>query len=234
MGDVGSRVLKALAAAANPAFWRAQIGERQAKAFESRYGADVRVQVPVRDMQGVHPNLTRHAVHYEPSAIPKFRRAMGVVARRTGASLSEYSFVDIGSGKGLVVMLAARLPFRTVHGVEMAPELHRIAEANVRAFIRKEPRAAPITLACMDALQFALPSGKLVVYLYNPFDEELTARFVERLTRAAADRPAPMLIVYINPVHRRLLESNAFRALHDEPALIVYELALAPAQHQRR
>src|SRR3712207_1728851 len=105
----------------DPAFWRATLATREAQAFDRRYGTDTTRRLAVEAMRDVPIELARHAVHYEASAIPKFRRAMRVVGAVLGATLPQYAFVDVGSGKGLVVMLAAWFPFRQVVGIEMTP-----------------------------------------------------------------------------------------------------------------
>lgn len=228
-------MLAALASLASPAFWRAQIARRKALAFDRRYGVDTRMKVPVEEMQDVDATLARHAVHYEASTIPKFERAMNVIRRRLGPALNGFTFIDVGSGKGLVVMLAARLPFRAVIGVEMTPELHRIAQANIRLFEQRAKFGAPVQLACMNALEFPLPASDLIAYLYNPFDEDLTQRFVQRLEAAACEHKSRLLVAYINPVHRRVFAARArFSPLLDDPALVVYEYLADQASQPTR
>jgi hypothetical protein len=185
-------------------FWRATIAARQGRAFDRRHGTDTVERLPVAAMRDVPIDLARHAVHYEPSALPKLQRALRVVVRTLGARLPEFSFVDIGSGKGLVVMLASRHPFRLVLGVEMAPELHAIAERNLARY-RIGGRSAPSRVVQGDALRVELPPGNLVVYLYNPFDAAVLEPFVDRLADVAADG-RELLIVYVNPQHAHLLE----------------------------
>ena len=43
----------------------------------------------------------------------------------------EFSFVDYGSGKGRVLMLAAAYPFRRILGVEFSESLDRVARDNI-------------------------------------------------------------------------------------------------------
>jgi methylase of polypeptide subunit release factors len=43
----------------------------------------------------------------------------------------DFTFIDLGSGKGRALVLALSYPFRRVVGVEFALELHRVAEANL-------------------------------------------------------------------------------------------------------
>jgi len=45
----------------------------------------------------------------------------------------EYSFVDFGSGKGRVLIAAAKHPFLQVVGVDHSRDLHQAATANMRS-----------------------------------------------------------------------------------------------------
>jgi hypothetical protein len=206
----------------SPAFWRAQMAHGEAWAFDRLHATDTRAPLPVEAMRSVPADLARHAVHYEASAIPKFRRAMRVVRRILGGRLPEFSFVDVGSGKGLVVMLAARQRFREVVGLEMAPELHAKAERNCSQFRAGQRRLAPMRLLQGDALRLELPPGHLVVYLYNPFDDVLLDRFLDRLDEIATDG-REILLVYVNPLHRvRLEEADRYVALYVHRTFAVF------------
>src|SRR5687768_17287549 len=60
------------------------------------------------------------------------------------------TFVDLGSGKGRVVLLASRYPFRAVVGIEHRAALHAAAERNRQIFERSGERRSPIHLLCGD------------------------------------------------------------------------------------
>jgi tRNA1(Val) A37 N6-methylase TrmN6 len=45
-----------------------------------------------------------------------------------------YDFVDFGSGKGRVLLIASQFPFCQVIGVEFDRRLHAIAQENIRLF----------------------------------------------------------------------------------------------------
>jgi hypothetical protein len=208
-------------------FWRSKHAEWQAVRFDRRWQTDTRVRTPVAAMQGVPAELAIHAVHYEGSSIPKLQRALKVVQRHLGSTLARYSFVDFGSGKGLVVMLASRYPFHDIHGVEMASDLHAIAESNIRKFRAQQSRCAPITLVCGNALEFDLPAANLVAYLYNPFDAFVMRRCVARLVDAAG-RDGQLIVVYVNPVHREIFDGDGrFERLFHDATLSVFRLRQA-------
>ena len=59
-------------------------------------------------------------------------------------------FLDLGSGKGRVVLEAARRPFRRVIGVEISPELNAIAARNLEAS-RRRLRAQDVRFITADA-----------------------------------------------------------------------------------
>jgi len=56
------------------------------------------------------------------------------VLSRLPRRYQDYTFVDFGSGKGKVVLLAPRLPFRKVIGLEFAQQLIAVAQRNIRSF----------------------------------------------------------------------------------------------------
>ena len=48
--------------------------------------------------------------------------------------LSQFSFVDFGSGRGRVLLAAAEKPFQLVRGVEFCKRLHGEAERNIQDY----------------------------------------------------------------------------------------------------
>lgn len=78
-------------------------------------------------------------------------------------------FVDLGSGKGKSLILAADYPFKKIIGVEFPPELHQTAVRNIALFSREKCIQEQIQLLCMDAEQYELPTENIVLFLYNPF-----------------------------------------------------------------
>jgi CelD/BcsL family acetyltransferase involved in cellulose biosynthesis/SAM-dependent methyltransferase len=186
--------------------------------FDWRNSVDTDTRIAVADLPDIDARLARHAVHYEATSIPKFERAMDVVGRRADG----FTFVDLGSGKGRVLMLAARRAFQRVIGVEISQRLHAAAGANVAAFRRRTPRAAPIECLCADASGYELPEGDLLVFLYNPFDAALLVKARDRMLAACARSSRRLCVVYINPLHHTLFENDEFTCDHRDSSFAVY------------
>lgn len=202
-----------------PTFWRQKIAAWRARLFDARHGLETNVVVPVSELRDVAENLARHAVHYEPSTLPKFERAMRAVA----IDHKRFTFVDYGSGKGRVLLLAARYPFRKVMGVEMSRALHEQAGANIDAWLRRARLVAPIERICGDARDLPVPDGDLVAYFYNPFDELVLREVWSRLSAATAGTTRAMVVMYINPAHRKVFdEAKDLHCVYDDSAVLVY------------
>lgn len=117
---------------------------------------------------------------------------------RLKVDFSEFTFIDLGSGKGRAVILAASHPFRRVIGVEFAAELHEAAKRNIASMPYS---SAEIQLVHGDAAAYDFPDGPLIVYLFNPFGSIVVRRIVNALLASWHANPRPIRVVYANPVH---------------------------------
>lgn len=134
---------------------------------------------------------------YEPTPADAFRKMIGTLP----ASLEDFTFVDFGSGKGKVVLLASAHAFRRIVGVELWPDLHQIARKNLRRY-RGEVRCRSVELVCCDAAEYPIPEEPAVFYFFNPFRENVLSRVLENI-RASLDRhPRPVFVIFYAPVRR--------------------------------
>src|SRR6185369_13533800 len=107
------------------------------------------------------------------------------------ADFSDFIFVDLGSGKGRALLLASEYPLREIVGVEVQPELHRIAQDNVARFNSSARKCNRITSLCMDAREFVFPDDPLVVYLFNPFPDYVLEIVLRNLRESLEKYPRP-------------------------------------------
>ena len=186
----------------------------EAAAFDGARGLDTGGTVQMFDLTVASPNAA-HAGPYIAAGPDHFRAAMALVDGDVAGS----TFVDLGSGKGRALLLAAQYPFAAIVGVEFAAELHAICCANIARF-----GDARISNRLGDAEQFAWPAGPLVVFLNNPFDAPLLARVVERLTATLRAHPRWARVVYLNPAAPELFREAGWRVVADEGSRTVFAL----------
>jgi SAM-dependent methyltransferase len=121
-------------------------------------------------------------------------------------------FVDVGTGMGRVVFMAARRPFKRVIGVERSDRLNQVAGAVID---RNRHRLAcqDIELLCVDALEWEIPDDVTVVYLSCPFPDHLFEMLVDRLVASIDRSPRPMnLIYYFGTARAHEIVANTGRA----------------------
>lgn len=166
------------------------------------------------DPEAVGPNI-EYATHYEPTPVVEADRVLDAIP----PPLERTTFVDVGSGMGRVVLLAARRPFRTVVGIEISPALHEIARGNLRRFDDPERRCRDVRLVRADAATYRFPRGDLAVYLYNPF----RAPVLRRMLRHLVAQPREVTLLYHTPVERGVVEAHdAFELVDDFGYAAVY------------
>lgn len=127
---------------------------------------------------------------------------------------SDYTFVDLGSGMGRMLLLAAEYPFRKIQGVEFAAELHGLAQQNISRYRHPARRCADIESVHSDASEFRFPEGKLVLYLFNPFGPEILTRVLANLESSLAQNPRHIVMVILNPEFASLVDSTPYLHLY--------------------
>ncbi len=158
------------------------------------------------------------ATRYEPSGAGMVRATLA----QLGIDYADYAFVDYGSGKGRVLIVAAGFAFKSVAGVEFSRELHEIAEQNIALLPPEAVRAGVVSALHGDAAAFEPPPGNLVCYLYNPFGPPVISQVARRLASHRDESGCRVIVVYVDPVHRAAFEEiGKFVVVEDRPNILI-------------
>jgi SAM-dependent methyltransferase len=189
--------------------------------FDVEHKVDTSGFITGPDLASHHPNSLLATGYY---GIPpsRFRHILDRwAATLCEIEVSDYTFVDIGCGKGRAVLLASELPFLEVIGVELDTALAATATANLQSWRATHLSAAPTRILCADASSFAIPSTPCLLYLYNPFATPLVAALIEQVLCSFRDHPRTIVIVYVNPAADHLFaQSTSFERLWSGPLSI--------------
>jgi SAM-dependent methyltransferase len=151
---------------------------------------------------------------YQPTDPAGFRETLDALAANAHLDYSDFTFLDLGSGKGRTLLMASDYPFRRILGVELLPSLHHIAQENLRQCNNDSQQCLSIASLCADATTFPLPDEPLVIYLFNPFGESGLRRVVSNLEQSLRRNPRPVFLLYYNPLLEHVLaESSALRRI---------------------
>jgi predicted RNA methylase len=117
-------------------------------------------------------------------------------------------FVDFGAGKGKALVMAGRLPYRRVVGVEMDSELAGIARRNI-ARVQPRLRAGLVECEIASALDWEFPDDASTVFMYNPFFGPTFRGALTRVFDSYDRNPRRLHIVYQYPLeHNWLIASG--------------------------
>lgn len=182
------------------AYWRAR--GKVARAIEPRGLEDTSASVQLDEFGLDNPDWN----YYAPSGWRWLRLALREMEVR-----DTDVFVDFGSGKGRVLLEAARHPFARVVGVEVSEQLNEVARRNLA---RRGHRFAcrDVEVVTSDAADFVVPDDLTVAYLYNPFAGHTFDAVVRNMVESLDRRPRKVTVIYANPqMGAVLLASRRFR-----------------------
>ena len=120
-------------------------------------------------------------------------------------NFAEFTFIDLGSGKGRTLLMASDYPFGRIVGVELLPALNYIARENLAQYKSDSQKCFTLESICADAGQFSFSAGPLLIYLFNPFPEPVLRRVLANLRRALDESPRMAYMIYYNPQHADVL-----------------------------
>ena len=181
---------------------------RAAHPFDVQHGMQTDGLIAGHDLAVGHVN-DRFIAGYAAIPPSRFRGAMKKwLQSRPAHAVGDYTFIDFGCGKGRAVVLASEMPFREVIGVELNTGLARLAQENAEVWRKAGKALSPIRIVCGDALELEWPAGPCLVYLYNPFGEQVMRQLVERLRNQFGERPRDLEVIYQKPEQAAVFEGG--------------------------
>jgi SAM-dependent methyltransferase len=140
---------------------------------------------------------------YQPTVEEEFAAIMQHLAT---VDLETFTFIDLGSGKGRALLLAAMYPFARIVGVEVQPELDAIARDNIARFHRPGQQCDRIESLCADAREYDFPPTNIVLYLFNPFPDYVLREVLTNLVVSARRSPRSIFVLYNAPFEKQEFE----------------------------
>lgn len=110
-------------------------------------------------------------------------------------------FIDFGSGKGKILLLASRLGFRRVIGVEFSAKLCAFANQNVDVYRRKIPVGTEVEVVCTDAAQYPIPDDANVFFMFNPFGMAVMETVADNIKISLNRKQRSIWMIYNDPVY---------------------------------
>jgi SAM-dependent methyltransferase len=180
--------------------------DRSEDDFDLRYGTDTGGIEPLWKFK-IGSQNARFGVRYEATQEEELADAVNYLHE----DIHTFTFIDLGCGKGRTLLVASSLCFKKVIGVEFVAELAEIARTNLL-----KRRIANAVVVHADAADFQFPDSDTVVYLYNPFSQEVLQKVVANLRECCSKK---LYVIYKAPQCAEVFDSSGFlRRFGNPPA----------------
>ncbi|MGA1237641.1 MAG: methyltransferase domain-containing protein [Limisphaerales bacterium] len=163
--------------------------------WDWRHGTETLTRIPPDQLQTDSDNKQWAQYYGATKAGPLMK-----LFRRLGLG-KDNTFVDLGCGKGRVVMLAAQHGFKRVVGVDFSSELCGVAERNIAEFRKRRAVDADIRILHSDVVEYAVGSNDSVFFLYDPFSKEVLSKVLENIRLSLIAEPRNLCLIYNSPRH---------------------------------
>lgn len=129
--------------------------------------------------------------------------------------LKTKNFIDLGSGKGRALFCAEYSGFDHLIGVELDPELVKIAEENIPLYTKKR-KESHFTFICENVLNYEIPQNTGVIYFFNPFSETIMSQVEKKVTEHCKKTKEEIFIVYVNPQFEKVWSNAGYKEFYRE------------------
>lgn len=169
--------------------------------FDWKYGTDTMRWVDRNSLDTQSDNRS-HSAPYRATKVGPLLQLLNTLNLPRDSN-----FVDIGSGKGRVLLIASQYGFRKVVGIEFSGELCAIARKNVEAFSRNARPLSVIEVIETDATKYRFGAEDRVFFMYNPFDAFILAKVVDNIQSSLEENPRKAWLIYNTPLHHEVIKS---------------------------
>lgn len=160
--------------------------------FDSVYDVDTADPVELWELPDADQQWVGRNARYAPTPVRSVRNALS----RCDVRHEEATFVDVGCGKGRVLLLATELPFRRIVGVEASKALCDIARNNVERASLTHEGCERISVVHADATEFDIPEDAALFYFYEPFALDVSMAVLERIEDSVQRHPRRVVLCF--------------------------------------
>jgi hypothetical protein len=169
--------------------------------FDLEHGTDTSGLIAAEDLLDNRRRKNIHNTGFYATAPSMFQQAFA----RLDIDFEKFTFVDLGAGKGRIMLLASNFPFQRVLGVEFVPELHAIATRNIALYQPAVRQCHDVQCILSDVRDFDFPDAPLVIFMWHPFVGPVFEKVMTNLEESLQRNPREAYLVYLKPQYEHLV-----------------------------
>jgi SAM-dependent methyltransferase len=199
--------------------WESTPGQRRRRYGDAEYDWDYRGDTTSATVGWRERLLGHFHSPYQPTEPALFREMIANLK----IDFQEFTFIDIGAGKGRTLLMAADYPFRRILGIELLPVLYRVSQKNLSSYKSDSQQCFAVEAMCGDARGFVFPIEPLVLYLFNPLPEAGMIDIMNNLVHSLSQYPRVAYLLYRNPLFENVLARYpAFNKIAGTPQYSIF------------
>lgn len=186
------------------------------KRFDRKHNVDTSGAIYLRELEIDSDNVNQGEL-YDAFPYGSFLQLVKCLP----LDVTEYTFVDFGSGKGRVLLSASDRPFASIIGVEFSKQLHDVAVTNITSYRNARQKCFNLKSTCMDAIDFSIPKGKCILFFFSPFQGHVLEQVICNVKKSYIEDPRHMMILFVtdpgtHPVPMHVVEAQGVFAVVEE------------------
>ena len=170
--------------------------------FDWKHNVNTIERFEIRKCDTIGTNAA-FGVSYSPTRVRALRNCLQALNLPRGGSL-----VDLGAGKGRVLLVASEFGFKKIIGVEFSNYLSDIARDNINRYKAQSNNLADIKMIHADVVDFVWNDDESVIFMFHSFGEPVLNKVISNIVCSWVRNPRSLWLIYHNPVHKDSIEKN--------------------------
>lgn len=169
-----------------------------------KYGSNTFATIELKNLTLVNGDIKK-ASRYEAVSFYMLEKLFSAFRKISGQS----SIVDLGCGKGRVMMVAAHFGFTEITGIDFAREVCEDAIVNMQKKQKQFPEIKWKVLN-QNVQDYEIGPSDSVFFMFNPFTQSVLRKFLKNLDASCDQFPRTTYFLYASPQHQKLLLDNGY------------------------
>jgi len=168
------------------------IGKLNNRLFDLKHGLDTKPHLDMATAikKGLKYEDRFHGSKYSDTSLLALRDLFSALDINSDSIL-----LDVGCGKGLVLLTALEFGFKEIRGFDHSQFLCDIAINNCLKYQKKLGTNTTVKINGVSAIDYQFQDDENILYLYNPFDDYISEKFLEIVESSLNRNKRKMLII---------------------------------------
>jgi hypothetical protein len=176
----------------------------------AKYGANTFIPVELKNLTIIRGDK-KNASRYEAVSFYMLEQLFAAFRKIS----AQTSIIDLGCGKGRMMMVAPHFGFTDIAGIDFAKELCEQAIINMKNKEKQFP-AIKWKVIHQNAEDYDIGPDDCVFFMFNPFDEPVLKIFLRKLDISCDQFPRTTYFIYASPQHQKLLLDNGYAIVYQK------------------